>query len=128
MYLNERSRRRTSDGEDGRCHSIAKYMKERYSAIMKSKFPTCLLISIYAVICSLGNVVTAIIYFKHHHNSIGNQKEGYNFSDNMLFNIELNESTFLDSAFEIENEFSNTEDYELYHLFINKTDNEVSFS
>jgi hypothetical protein len=126
MYLNERSRRRPSEGEGGRCSSIARLIKLRYDAIMKSKFPAYLCISTYFVICLLGNVVTGIIFFKHRQHSTGMPETNNNVSDNMLFNIDLNESTFFDSSFEFDNEYLETEEFDLYRLFVNESSNVVS--
>ena len=126
MYLNERLRRRPSEGEGGRCSSIARSIKLRYDAIMKSKFPTYLCIFIYFVICLLGNVVTGIIFFKHQQHSTELDTDN-NISNDLLFNIQLNESTVLDSSLEFDNEFSQTEDYfDLYQLFVNESNNAVS--
>ena len=126
MYLNERSRRRPSEGEGGRCSGIATFIKLRYDAVMKSKFPTYFCISIYFFICLLGNVVTGIIFFKHRQHSTGMPEMNPNSSDNMLFNIELNESTLLEQSIEFDDDFSQTEEFNLYQLFVNESNNEVS--
>ena len=45
--------------------------------------------------------------------------------NNLLFNIDLNDSSILDSNYEFDQEFLKTDDFDLYHIFINESENEV---
>ena len=122
---NGRTRRRPSDGEEGRCFRMASLIKMRYASIMKSKFPEYLCMFIYVVICLLGNIVTGVIFLDHHLTSIGMRKSD-NISTNYLFNLELNESTILDSSFDFDMEFMEAEQFDLYQIFVNESASEVS--
>ena len=80
-------------------------LKHNFNSVMNSKLPTYICFAIYIVICLLGNVVTGIIWLKHHqlfvdHNQQGNVSVGNETRLRFLWNEEtttkFNRSRFED--------------------------------
>ena len=124
----KQSNRRTSDVDGSICLHVASCFKSQYEAIMKTRLPLYACISVYIIICILGNAVMAIIYWKHDESPMDQITLGDNFTaqNNLLLNIDLNESTILDSSIEFDEDFFETGDLDFYHIFINESENEVS--
>ena len=114
------SRRRESDAEGPICSGVITYFKSYYEAVMKTRLPLYLGISVYLVICLLGNTVMGIIFWKHHNSSaeITLGDDNFNATNNLLFDIDLNDTSILDSSLEFDPEFLETYDLDLYHIFI----------
>ena len=65
--MSSRKKIRKRSLEEKSFFSVAStFFKNFYYTIMKSKLPTYLCISIYIIICLLGNIATLIIWLKHH--------------------------------------------------------------
>jgi hypothetical protein len=80
---------------------------------MSSKIPIYVCFSIYVVICLLGNVITGIIWLKHHKLFGDNQEQQENVSlDNQtLLRLVWNETTNIDgSGFKVFDEETKGED------------------
>ena len=123
----KQSNRRASDVDGSICLHVASYFKSQYEAVMKTRFPLYICISVYIIICLLGNIVMAIIFWKHDESPMDQITLGDNFTaqNNLLLNIDLNESTILDSSIEFDEDFFETGDLDFYHIFINESENEV---
>ena len=121
------NRRRESDAEGPICSGVITYFKSYYEAVMKTRLPLYFGISVYLVICLLGNTVMGIIFWKHHNSSaeITLGDDNFNSTNNLLFDIDLNDTSILDSSLEFDPEFLETYDLDLYHIFINESYNEV---
>ena len=111
------------------CFRFTKFIKLRCNAIIK---PTCLIylcISIYTIICLLGNVVTSIIYIKHPQTSKEtNIVDNFTTTSDSVLNLNLNESAILASNFEFDSKNSDSQDMSLNMVFYNESDNEVSYN
>ena len=120
-------RRRPSDTDGSNCLHITSYIKSKYEAVMKTRFPIYFCVLVYIVICSLGNTVMALIFWKHHNSSTEMAlNENFSAHDNLLLNIDLNDTSILDSSIEFDEDFFETDDLSFYHIFINESENEVS--
>ena len=125
-FITQTRRRRASDAEEPICSDVITYFKSLYEAVMKTRLPFYLCISVYLVICLLGNTVMAIIFWKHQNSSAAmTLSDNFTAHNNLLFNIDLNDSSILDSSYEFDQELLKTEDFDLYHIFINESENEV---
>ena len=63
MVLN---RKRIRMSVEEKTSSWCSFLKHQFHSVMSSKFPTYFCCSIYVLICLLGNVVTGMIWLKHH--------------------------------------------------------------
>ena len=125
--LRKQTRRRPSDAEGSICLPFTSCFKSNYEAMMKTKFPLYLCVSVYIIICLLGNTVMALIFWKHHNSSTEiTLSDNFTAHNNFLLNIDLNDSSILDSSIEFDEDFFETDDLDFYHIFINESDNEVS--
>ena len=94
---------------------------------MKTRFPIYFCGLVYIVICLLGNTVMALIFWKHHNSSTEmTLNDNFSAHDNLLLNIDLNDTSILDSSIEFDEDFFETDDLSFYHIFINESENEVS--
>ena len=106
------------------------FFRLKYNAIMKSKAPVCLLVSIYIFICVLGNIVTGIIFFKHRGED--DQSEALNtITDKLHLNDSIPSEALnnTEAGFEYfdysEDYAAQSEEWNLYLLFSNDSNNEV---
>ena len=70
------------EGNDSGCSG---FLKVHYHSIISSKIPTYCCVLIYVGICLLGNVVTGMIWLKHHEDQDNEDKE-------IIISTHLNES------------------------------------
>lgn len=116
--------------EESYIHKCMSFFRLKYNAMIKSKVPVCLLVSIYIFICVLGNIVTGIIFFKHRGeedrsetlNTITNKLHlNDNITTTALNNTEANLEYFDYS----EEYAAHSEEWNLYLMFANDSNNEV---
>ena len=81
------------------CSVLRNFFKIRFHAFMKSKAPTYMCLSIYIIICLLGNIVTGIILVKHYLSSHEQRESINNLTQDIFTQIELRENeTSVDSG------------------------------
>ena len=111
------------------------FFRFKYDDMVKSKLLKYILLSMYIFICLLGNVVTGLIFLKHWGNEDPQQpSETLNYTTKMLHLNDKNtkggrnhtNNTFGQSD-DSRNDLENTEEWNLYLLFRNDSNNEVSF-
>ena len=107
------------------------FFRLKYNAIMKSKAPVCLLVSIYIFICVLGNIVTGIIFFKHRGED--DRSEALStITDKLHLNNSipaeaLNNTEARFEYFDYSEDYAaQSEEWNLYLLFSNDSNNEVN--
>ena len=107
----------------------------KYNEMVKSKLLKYIFLSMYVFICLLGNVVTGLIFLKHRGNEDPQQlNERLNYTTEMLH---LNTKTTKGGGNHTNNTFGkvdnsrndaeSAEEWNLYLLFGNDSNNEVSF-
>ena len=111
------------------------FFRVKYNEMVKSKLLKYIFLSMYMFICLLGNVVTGLIFLKHRGNENPQQpNERLNYTTKMLhLNNENTErggnhtnNTF-DKVDDHRNDVESAEEWNLYLLFGNDSNNEVSF-
>ena len=118
--------------EHDKCMSL---FRVKYNEMLKSNLLKYIFLSMYIFICLLGNVVTGLIYLKHRGNEAPQQqKETLNYTTEMLHlnnentkgggNHTNNTLGELDDSM---HDVEGAEEWNLYLLFGNGSNNEVSF-
>ena len=82
------------ENESSYCCSV---LKHHFHSVMSSKIPTYFCVSMYVLICLLGNVVTGIIWY---HQLIGDhqQQENVSLSNETILRFVWNETTKIDES------------------------------
>ena len=111
------------------------FFRVKYNEMVKSKLLKYIFLSMYIFICLLGNVVTGLIFLKHRGNEDPQQpNERLNYTTKMLHLNNENtkgggnhtNNTF-DKVEDHRNDVEGVEEWNLYLLFGNDSNNEVSF-
>ena len=111
------------------------FFRVKYNEMVKSKLLKYIFLSMYIFICLLGNVVTGLIFLKHRGNEDPQQpNERLNYTTKMLHLNNENikgggnhtNNTF-DKVNDHRNDVESAEEWNLYLLFGNDSNNEVSF-
>ena len=122
----ENLRKNSEQEEKTFCPAFASFFQTHCNAIIKSKLPIYLFMSIYVFICLLGNVVTGIIWFDHHR-TIDNEKEDGNTPDNnTIFELDWNETIIPGPSLEFDTDAYEEEVVNLIGLASNKSKTKVS--
>ena len=111
------------------------FFRVKYNEMVKSKLLKYIFFLMYILICLLGNVVTGLIFLKHRGNEDPQQpKETLNYTTEMLHLNNINtkgDGNHTNNTFgkveESRNDVKSTEEWNLYELFRNDSNNEVSF-
>ena len=130
MHFSKKRKRQDSiEEETGCCSIVTDFWSIQYNAMIKSKCLSYLCVSVYIMICLLGNVVMGIIYLKNEPTAEEmNIIENFTENNSSLTNLNLNDSTILDPNFQFDSEILETkDDMNLYMMYLyNVSDNKVS--
>ena len=106
------------------------FFRLKHNAMVKSKVPVCLIVSIYIFICVLGNIVTGIIFFKHRgeddrSEALSTITNNLHLNDNITTGA-LNNTVGGFEYFDYSEEYATqSEEWNLYLLFSNDSNIEV---
>ena len=111
------------------------FFRVKYNEMVKSKLLKYIFFSMYIFICLLGNVVTGLIFLKHRGNEDQQQpKETLNYTTEMLHlndkdtkGGENHTNNTLGKEDDSRNDVESAEEWNLYLLLGNDSNNEVRF-
>ena len=119
--------REISEQEEGPyCSAIARFFRTHCNAILKSKLPIYLFMSIYVFICLLGNVVTGIIWFEHHRTIDSEKDDRHSINNTTMFEFDWNETIIPGPSLEFDTDGYEEEVANLIGLTTNESKTEVS--
>ena len=116
------------EDQDKTCFKCRNYIKQSFVRLQKTWVPWLFCILIYTLICLIGNIVTAVIYFKQKDDILQKSANGNAMNDSRNDEIDFDKSN-IPETFEIDypETYSGGENFDLSQLlFMNDSITEVS--
>ena len=124
--LSEQKNGEVSLEEDLNNSNYTSLMRNIYNTIKRSNVTAYLLMSLYITVCLLGNVVTGIIFFKHHDATLYH-KENMGLSKTLIQSLSNRRGSNENATrLQFESKINKIDDLKLQTLFVNESNDEVS--
>ena len=125
--LSEQTNSELTLEEDLNNSNYTSLMRNIYNTIKRSNVTAYLLMSLYITVCLLGNVVTGIIFFKHHDATLYH-KENMGISKTLIQSLSNRRSSNENATrLQFESKINTIDDLKLQTLSFNESNDGVSW-